>query len=68
MKYPQISGAMVRDKVACIAATRAPTVISNDAGCSMNISGACRRKNMGVEFKSLAEVIAEGLGLLEEET
>ncbi len=68
VKYPQISGAMVRDKVACIAATRAPTVISNDAGCSMNISGACRRKNMGVEFKSLAEVIAEGLGLLEEET
>ncbi|MEX2388478.1 MAG: (Fe-S)-binding protein, partial [Phycisphaeraceae bacterium] len=43
MKYPQISGTMVRDKVSCIKATQAPTVVSNDAGCTMNISGSCRR-------------------------
>jgi L-lactate dehydrogenase complex protein LldE len=65
MKYPQISGTMVRDKVGCIAATKADTVISNDAGCTMNISGSCRREGQGVGFKSLAEVIAEGLGLME---
>ncbi len=65
MKYPQISGEMVRDKVQCIAATGADTVISNDAGCTMNIAGACRRQAVDVRFKSLAEVIAEGMGLLE---
>lgn len=65
MKYPQISGTMVRDKAECIRGTEADTVISNDAGCTMNISGACRREGVGVGFKSLAEVIAEGLGLLQ---
>jgi L-lactate dehydrogenase complex protein LldE len=66
MKYPQISGEIVRDKVNCIAATKAPTVISNDAGCTMNIAGACRRQGVNVNFKSLAEVIAEGMGLMED--
>lgn len=65
VKYPQISGEMVRDKVNCITATGADTVISNDAGCTMNISGACRRAGADVSFKSLAEVIAEGLGLMQ---
>lgn len=65
MKYPQISGSMVRDKVDCIKATQAPTVISNDAGCTMNLSGSCRRENACVDFKSLAEIIAEGMGLME---
>ena len=65
MKYPQISGSMVRDKVQCIRATEAPIVVSNDAGCTMNISGSCRREGCDVRFLSLAEIIAEGLGLLE---
>ena len=64
-KYPHISGSIVRDKVSCIEATGADTVISNDAGCTMNISGACRRHRCDVSFESLAEVIAEALGLLE---
>ncbi|MBH06508.1 MAG: Fe-S oxidoreductase [Phycisphaeraceae bacterium] len=64
-KYPQISGAVVNDKVDCIAQTGAQTVISNDAGCTMNISGACRRQGQDAKFKTLAEVIAEGMGLLE---
>jgi L-lactate dehydrogenase complex protein LldE len=67
MKYPQISGSMVRDKVGCIDATGAPTVVSNDAGCTMNIAGACRREDHPKQFITLAEIIAEGLGLLERE-
>lgn len=66
-KYPQISGEMVRDKTACIRATSAQVVVSNDAGCTMNISGSCRREGMNVRFQSLAEIIAEGLGLMERE-
>lgn len=64
-KYPQISGSMVRDKVACIRATGADTVVSSEPGCTMNISGACRRQGCAAEFKSLPEIIAEGLGLME---
>ena len=65
MKYPQISGTMVRDKVECIRETQCPTIISNDASCTMNISGSCRREGVEIQFKSLAEVIAEGMGLME---
>jgi L-lactate dehydrogenase complex protein LldE len=65
LKYPQISGSLVRDKAACLGKTGAGTVISNDGGCTMNISGACHRQKQDLTFKSLAEVIAESLGLLE---
>lgn len=64
IKYPPISGAMVNDKVGCIQQTHAPMVVSNDAGCTMNIAGACRRQGVDVGFKSLPEIIAEGLGLM----
>ena len=67
VKFPIVSGAMVREKVACIAATGAPVVISNDAGCTMNIAGACQREQVDVKFMSVAELIAEGLGLMETE-
>jgi len=64
-KFPEVSGTMVRDKVSCIAKTKADTVISNDAGCTLNIAGACRRESVDVQFKSLAEVIAEAMGLMD---
>jgi L-lactate dehydrogenase complex protein LldE len=64
MKYPAISGTMVRDKVECIRSTGAPVCVSNDAGCTMNIAGACRREDRDVRFKSLAEILAEGMNLL----
>lgn len=66
-KYPEISGAMVKDKVSSIRATRASTIVSSEPGCTMNIAGACRRYGLGIAFKSLPEIIAEGLGLMERE-
>ena len=65
VNYPQISGDMVRDKTACIRATKANTLICNEAGCAMNLAGAMRREDVAVEVKSLAEILAEGLGLME---
>jgi L-lactate dehydrogenase complex protein LldE len=67
LKYDDTSGEIVRDKVGCIRDTGAAHVISNDAGCTMNIAGACRRAECDVRFTSLAEIIAEGLGLLDRE-
>ncbi len=66
-KYPQISGSMVRDKVQAIENTKADTLICSEAGCAMNIAGACRRQSVPVRVVSLAEVIAEGLGLMDRE-
>ncbi len=63
--YPQISAGMVRQKVDAIRATGADTVITGETGCVMSLAGACRRAGVDVEFRSLAEIIAEGLGLLD---
>jgi len=62
-KYPAISGAIVEDKVQCIAATGAKTLICNDAGCSMNISGMCHRQGVPVKTKHIAELLAEAMGI-----
>ncbi|MDB5358035.1 MAG: Fe-S oxidoreductase [Phycisphaerales bacterium] len=62
-KYPAISGAIVEDKVQCIAATGASTLICNDAGCTMNISGMCNRQKIPVTTKHIAEVLAEAMGI-----
>jgi L-lactate dehydrogenase complex protein LldE len=66
VKYPEISGAMVSDKVECIKRADVPTVVCNDGGCAMNIAGALHRDGANVQLKHIAEIIAEGLGLLED--
>lgn len=68
VNYPEISVSMVRDKVADIQASGAETLVCNEAGCTMNIAGACRRQGLDIRTKSLAEIIAEGLGLFDSET
>ena len=63
VKYPEISGAIVEDKVQCIAATKARTTICNDAGCTMNISGMCHRGGVETRVRHIAEMMAEAMGL-----
>lgn len=63
VKYPAISGAIVEDKVACIAATQADTTIVNDAGCAMNIAGMCNRAGVQTRVLHQAELIAQAMGL-----
>ncbi len=65
--YPNISNAMARDKIAALRRTGARTVISNEAGCTMTMEGTARRMGLDVSFKHLAEVIAEALGLMDDE-
>ncbi|HEV2690846.1 MAG TPA: (Fe-S)-binding protein [Bryobacteraceae bacterium] len=62
-KYPAISGAIVEDKMQCVAATGASTLVCNDAGCTMNISGMCRRHGVPVKTTHIAELLAEAMGL-----
>jgi L-lactate dehydrogenase complex protein LldE len=63
IKYPAISGAIVEDKIKCIAETGAGTTIVNDAGCSMNIAGMCHRHGVQTKVRHIAELLAEALGL-----
>lgn len=63
IKYPAISGAIAEDKAECIARTEAQTLICNDAGCSMNISGMCQRKGVQTRVQHVAELLAEAMGL-----
>jgi L-lactate dehydrogenase complex protein LldE len=62
-KYPAISGAIVEDKVQCIGATGAKTLVCNDAGCTMNISGMCHRQGVPVKTKHIAELLAQAMGI-----
>ena len=63
LKYPAISGAIVEDKVATIAASTAKTVVCNDAGCSMNISGMCHRGGVETRTRHIAELMADAMKL-----
>ena len=64
VNFPGLSGGMAHAKAASIRSTGCETLVCNDAGCAMNISGACRRDGAAVRVVTTAEIIAEGLGLL----
>lgn len=57
VRYPQISTAMVDDKVKCILATEADAMVSTDAGCLMNIGGRLHRLGKPIEVMHLAELL-----------
>jgi L-lactate dehydrogenase complex protein LldE len=58
VRYPGISGAMVRDKCRYIKATAAEIVIATDSGCLMNIGGCLQRQGAPTRAVHLAEVLA----------
>ena len=66
VKMPQVSKALVADKAACILATGADTVLVNDNGCMLNISGHCKRLAIPVRFMHISELLAESLGLVDD--
>jgi L-lactate dehydrogenase complex protein LldE len=57
VRYPQISGAMVRDKADFIEKAGVDAVVATDAGCLMNIAGCLRRRGSAVRALHLAEVL-----------
>ena len=59
IKQPEISGAMVTDKVDDIVQTGASRVISGDGGCLMNISGAMEKRGLAVTGTHLAQFLWE---------
>jgi L-lactate dehydrogenase complex protein LldE len=61
VKYPEISGSMVRDKVDCIRATGARMLVCNDGGCTMNIEGAMRRQGVNLPVKHIVQILDEAM-------
>jgi L-lactate dehydrogenase complex protein LldE len=59
VRYPEVSGAMVADKVADVGQTGASVVLSADAACLLNIGGALERQGAAARPMHLAEFIWE---------
>jgi L-lactate dehydrogenase complex protein LldE len=58
VKYPDVSGRMVENKTADIAATGADTVAMGDVGCLLNIEGKLRREGRDIRACHVAELLA----------
>ncbi len=61
IKYPDISGAMLSDKLDNIEASGADIVTACDSSCLMHIRGGLRRRGSAVEVAHIAELVAAGL-------
>lgn len=59
VKHPDISAAMVKDKIEDIQNTGASRVLSGDCGCLMNITGAMNYRNIPVKGLHIAEFLWE---------
>ena len=66
VKTAPVSSALVADKVACIQAAAADTVVVNEAGCTLNIAGYCHRQGLNIRFVHIAQLLAESLGLMDD--
>jgi L-lactate dehydrogenase complex protein LldE len=64
VKFPDISEALAREKHAALAAAGAETVVSNEGGCTMHLDGYGRGAGRPLRYKHIAEIIAEGFGLV----
>ena len=58
VKYPHISGSILERKLECIRKSGADTLVANDAGCLMHMAGGLKRRNIPVEARHIAEILA----------
>ncbi|MCR6631950.1 MAG: (Fe-S)-binding protein [Magnetospirillum sp.] len=62
VRQPEISAAMVTDKVAALEETGAAEVLSGDCGCLMNINGAVEKAGKRLRGRHIAEFLLERTG------
>ncbi|RPH49517.1 MAG: (Fe-S)-binding protein [Desulfobacteraceae bacterium] len=60
VKYPEISAAILEDKVKNIISSNADVVTGCDMGCLMNIQGMLSRKGLPVKTLHIAQLLAGG--------
>ena len=61
VKYSDISGAMLQDKIDRIGATGAGAVVACDSSCLMQIEGGMRKQNVGVRPMHIAQLLDEAM-------
>lgn len=66
-KFATVSSGLAHKRVHHLTTSGAETIVCNDAGCAMNIRSAAEAEGRRLRFLSTAEIIAEGLGLLDPE-
>lgn len=59
--YPEVSRAMLQDKLNHILESGAEVVVACDAGCLMNIAGGLQRSRLPVRAMHLIEILAAGM-------
>jgi L-lactate dehydrogenase complex protein LldE len=57
LKHPDISGAMVKDKLASACATGCDRLVSADCGCLLNIGHAAQHSGAPLEVEHLASFL-----------
>jgi L-lactate dehydrogenase complex protein LldE len=62
VKYPEISLAIVDQKIKAIEAAKVRAVVSADASCLMQLGGRLSRRNSSVQVLHLAELLASREG------
>ncbi len=62
VKYPEISAAMLDDKLRSIKATEAQQVVSCDSTCLMQIGGGLDKSGIDVRPIHLAQLLDEAIG------
>ncbi len=61
VKMPEISNAMLKDKVQNINASEADVILTGDASCMMQMNGGLSRNNSEKRVQHIAELLARGL-------
>ena len=61
IKYPQISGGILQEKIDCIKRSGADVIVASDMGCLMHINGGLSRQRVPVRTLHIAELLASGL-------
>ena len=62
VKYPDISGAMLQDKIDSVLTTGAGAVVACDSGCLMQIAGGMQRQGVDIRPLHLAQLLDERMG------
>jgi L-lactate dehydrogenase complex protein LldE len=58
IKNPEISAAILQEKIERIRATGAESVVANDMGCLMHIAGGLSRQSIPIKTKHIARILA----------
>ena len=59
VKFPEISSAMLEDKIKDISGSQVDAVVANDVSCLMQLRGALKRQALPIQTMHLAELLAQ---------